>query len=87
MEDHDGVSTRPSLLQAEEAQVSQPIFTREVLQPSGHLYGLPVELFQQLYSFIVLGVLLSPQELSAENHGNKYFDKEVGFSFFHKNTT
>ena len=33
------VSLEPSLLQAEQPQISQPVFIREVLQPSDHLRG------------------------------------------------
>jgi len=51
LEGHDEVSARPSLLQAEEAQLSQPVFTGEVLESSDHICGLPLE----LYIFIVLG--------------------------------
>ena len=45
----------PSFLQAEQAQLPQPVFTREVLQPSGHLSGPSLDPPQQLFVFLVLG--------------------------------
>ena len=47
----------PSLLQTERAQTPQPFFTGEVLQPSDHLHGPPLEPLQQLHVFLVLGAL------------------------------
>ena len=44
-----------SLLQAEQAQLLQPLFTGEVLQPSDHLCGPPLDPLQQLLIFPVLG--------------------------------
>ena len=44
LEGHDDISSEPSLLQAEQAQVPQPFFTGEVLQPSDHLCGPPLDL-------------------------------------------
>jgi len=40
LEGHNKVSKDLSFLQAEEAQLSQPVFTGEVLQPSDHPHGL-----------------------------------------------
>jgi len=40
LEGHSEVSLKPSLLQANQAQLVPPVFTAEVLQPSEHLYGL-----------------------------------------------
>ena len=45
----------PSLLQAEQAQLSQPVFIGRVLQPSDHLCGSPLDLFQKLHNFLQLG--------------------------------
>jgi len=43
------------LLQAEQAQLPQPFFTEEVLQPFDHLLGSLLDLLQQLDSFLALG--------------------------------
>ena len=42
------VSPEPFLLQAKQAQLPQPFFIKEVLQPSGHLHGPPLDLLQEL---------------------------------------
>jgi len=47
---HNEVSPEPSLL-----HIPQSVFVGEVLQPSEHLYGLPLDLFQKLYVFSELG--------------------------------
>ena len=39
---------QPSLCQAEKAQLPQPVFIAEVLQPSGHLHGPFLDLIQML---------------------------------------
>jgi len=44
------VSTEPSLLQAEQPQLSQPFPLGEVLQPSHHFCGPPLDLPQQVLS-------------------------------------
>ena len=49
------VSLEPSLLQAKQAQIPQPFFTGEVLQPSDHLCGHPLDLLQQLCILPALG--------------------------------
>ncbi|XP_074006257.1 COX assembly mitochondrial protein homolog isoform X1 [Numenius arquata] len=52
------VSLEPSLLQAEEPQLSQSVFTGEVLHPSDHLRGPPPDLFRQV---LVLPVFRTPE--------------------------
>ncbi|KAK4826033.1 hypothetical protein QYF61_003854 [Mycteria americana] len=52
------VSLQPSLLQAEQRQLSQPVFTGEALQPSDHLHGPPLDSLQQ--PVLVLGIALTP---------------------------
>jgi len=47
------MSLQPLLLQAEQAQFPQPTFVKEVLQPSDHLCGLPLDPLLQLYIFPV----------------------------------
>ena len=53
MEHCHEVSPEPSFLQAEQAQLPQPVFLGEVLQPSDHLFGPPLQP-QQLPVFLVL---------------------------------
>ena len=45
----------PSLLQASEPQLSQPVLIREVLQPSDHLHGPPLDPLQWLDVLLELG--------------------------------
>ena len=40
---HNEVSPEPSLLQAEQLQLSQPFFAGEAFQPSGHFHGPPLD--------------------------------------------
>ena len=49
------VSPGPSLLQAEQPQLSQPFLVAEVFQPSDHLCAPPLNPLQQLYVLLVLG--------------------------------
>ncbi|KAK4821719.1 LOW QUALITY PROTEIN: hypothetical protein QYF61_000262 [Mycteria americana] len=55
------VSLQPSLLEAEQPQLSQAVFIGEVLQPSDHLHGPPLDSFQQVHVLLTLG----PPELNA----------------------
>ncbi|KAK4812466.1 LOW QUALITY PROTEIN: hypothetical protein QYF61_026459 [Mycteria americana] len=48
------VSPQPSLLQAEQPQLSQPVLVGEVLQPSHHFRGPPLDPLQQLHVLLVL---------------------------------
>ena len=43
----------PSLLKAEQAQLPQPVFIGEVLQPSDHGHTLPLDPLQELYISLV----------------------------------
>ena len=52
------VSLEPSLLQAEQAQLSQPFFVGEVLQPSDYLCVPPLDLLQQLHLFLLRGIIM-----------------------------
>jgi len=49
------VSPRPSLLWAEQLQAFQPFFIGVVFHPSGHFYGLPLDLLEQAQVFLMLG--------------------------------
>ncbi|KAK4831239.1 LOW QUALITY PROTEIN: hypothetical protein QYF61_016471 [Mycteria americana] len=48
------VSLQPSLLQAEQPQLAQPVLVAEVLQPSDHFCGPPLDPLQQLHVLLVL---------------------------------
>ena len=48
------VSSDPSLLQVTQAQLPQPFFIGEALQPCDHLHDLPLNLLHQLHIFSVL---------------------------------
>jgi len=49
------VSSESSVLQAEDPQLTLPVPIREVLQPSSHLCGPPMDSLQQLHVLLVLG--------------------------------
>lgn len=49
------VSVEPSLLQAEEAQLSQPLFIGEVLQPFECLDGSLLDSVQQVHILLMEG--------------------------------
>ena len=55
LEGHNEVSPDPSPLQAKQAQFPQPFLTGEVLQPSDHLCGPPLDPLQELHILPVLG--------------------------------
>lgn len=63
MEGCKKVSPEPCLLQNEQAQIPQPLFIGEVLQPSDALCSPPLDPFQQLHatmtacSFSTLGYI------------------------------
>ncbi|KAK4825361.1 hypothetical protein QYF61_026880 [Mycteria americana] len=54
LEGFNKVSPQPSLLQAEQPQLSQPVLVGEVLQPSDHFHGPPLDPLQQLHVLLVL---------------------------------
>ncbi|KAK4822002.1 hypothetical protein QYF61_006616 [Mycteria americana] len=49
------VSPEPSLLCTEQPQLSQPVLIGELLQPSDHLRGPPLDLLQQVHVLLMLG--------------------------------
>ena len=53
-EGHSEVSQKPSLLQAKQSHFPQHFPIGEVLQPSEHLSGPPLDPFQDLSAFLVL---------------------------------
>jgi len=57
LEDRNEVLSESFLPQAEQSQVPQAVFIGEVLQPSDHLCGSPLDLLQQL---LILPVLEAP---------------------------
>lgn len=56
----------PSLLQDESTQLSQPLLTGQVLQPSDHVSGLPLSLLQQVHVFVMLRALRAGHSVSEE---------------------
>ncbi|KAK4806259.1 LOW QUALITY PROTEIN: hypothetical protein QYF61_013403 [Mycteria americana] len=54
LKSHNKFSAEPSLLQAEQPQLSQPFLIGEVFQPSDHFCGPPLDQLQQLHVFPVL---------------------------------
>jgi len=51
---HHKVSLEPSLLRAEQPQLSELFLIGEVFQPSDHFCGPPLDLLQQIHVFPVL---------------------------------
>jgi len=49
------VTSQPSLLQAEQPQLSPPVLTGEALQPSDHLCGPPLDPLQHIHVLLMLG--------------------------------
>ena len=48
------VSPQPCLLQAEQPQLSPPVLIGELIQPSDHFHGPPLDVLQQLHVFLML---------------------------------
>ena len=46
LEDHSEVSPKPSLLHDEQAQLPSPFLMGNMIQPSDHLHGPPLDLLQ-----------------------------------------
>ena len=55
MEGCNKVSAQPSLLQAEQPQLSQPVLTGEMFHPSDHFCVPPLGLHQQGHVLLMLG--------------------------------
>jgi len=62
---------RSSLLQTEQVQLSQPFFVRDVLQPSEHLHGPPLDLLQHLHIFPKLVAPGLDAVLQMESHKDR----------------
>ncbi|KAK4831476.1 hypothetical protein QYF61_017724 [Mycteria americana] len=82
------VSLEPSLLQAEQPQLSQPIFIGEVLQPSDHLCGLPLDSLQQVHVLFMLGAPELDAVLQVESHqsgaeGQNHLCRPAGHASFY----
>ena len=71
LEGHHEVSPEPSLLHTKQAQLPQPFFLGEVLQPSDHLCGSPLELYGQLSILIALGDCDVDAVLQIGPHGGR----------------
>jgi len=55
LEGHNKVSPQPSLLQAEQPQLSHPFLLGEVFQTSDHLHGHPLDPLQRAHVLLMLG--------------------------------
>ena len=64
------VPLEPSLL-AEEPQLSQPVPTEEVLEPSGHLCGPALDLLQQFDVLLMLRTTELDTVLQVESHESR----------------
>ena len=64
-------SSEPSLLQAEEPQLSQPLLVEEVLQPSDHLRVPPLDVIQQVRVLLVLRAPEMDAVLQAVSHESR----------------
>ena len=71
LEGHYKVFLEPSLLQDEKPQLSQPVLLGEVLQPSDHSHGPPLDLLQQLIVLLVLGHSELVTVLLVESHKSR----------------
>ncbi|XP_068253163.1 ubiquitin-conjugating enzyme E2 W isoform X1 [Nyctibius grandis] len=81
------VSPEPSLLQAEEPQLSQPVFIGEVLQPFDHHRGPPLDSFQQLHVLLMLGAPEMNAVLQVGSHesrvkGQNHLPRRAGRASF-----
>ncbi|KAK4828850.1 LOW QUALITY PROTEIN: hypothetical protein QYF61_000907 [Mycteria americana] len=81
------VSPQPSLLQAEQPQLSQPVLVAEVLQPSDHFCGPPLGLLQQLHVLLVLRAAELDAVLQVGSHqsrveGQNHLPRPAGHAAF-----
>ena len=63
-----------SLPLTEQAHLPQPVFIGEVLQPSGHLHGPPLDPVQNLHIFPVLGALVLDADGTVSSSGHPTSD-------------
>ena len=71
------VSPEPSLLQAEQPQLSQFFLIGEVFHPSDHFCGLPLDLLQQVYAFAVLETPELNAGLQVGSHQSRAEERRV----------
>jgi len=79
LEGHNEVSLDLSLLQAKQSQFPQSFFIGEVLQPSDNLSGPPLDPFQELWLFFVLGAteLNSVLHMGPNDERNNFYKLAV----------
>jgi len=80
LEGHKEVPLELSLLHTEQPQFPQPVPVGEVLQPSDHLCGPPLDLLQQLHVLPVLGTPELNTVLQVGSH--KYEKGNLHFLFY-----
>ena len=71
VEGHYKVPPEPSLLQAEQTQLSQPVPISKALQPSDHFHGPPLDLLQQPYVLLMLRALEVDAVLQVGSHESR----------------
>ncbi|KAK4822675.1 hypothetical protein QYF61_019042 [Mycteria americana] len=81
------VSPEPSLLQAKQPQLSQPVFIGVVLQPSDHLCGPPLDSLQQVHVLLMLGTPEPNAVLQVGSHesrveGENHLPRPAGHASF-----
>ncbi|KAK4826321.1 hypothetical protein QYF61_007406 [Mycteria americana] len=84
---HSKVSLESSLLQAEQPQVSQPVFIGEVFHPSDHFCGPLLDPFQQVHVFPVLRTPELDAVLQVGSHqsrveGQNHLLRPAGHAYF-----
>ncbi|KAK4818202.1 hypothetical protein QYF61_008586 [Mycteria americana] len=81
------VSPQPSLLQAEQLQLSQPVLIGEVLQPLDHFHGLSLDPLQQHHVLLVLrapelDALLHVRSHQSRVKGQNHLPRPAGHASF-----
>jgi len=81
------VSPLPSLLQAEQPQLSQPFLTGKVFHPSDHFCGPPLDPLQQVHVLLVLGAPELDTGFEVGSHqsraeGRNHLPRPAGHSAF-----
>ncbi|XP_069737412.1 ubiquitin-associated protein 2-like isoform X2 [Phaenicophaeus curvirostris] len=77
----------PSLLQDEQEQLSQPVLIWKVLQPSDHLHGPPLDLFQEFHILLTLRIpeldtVIQMRSNKRRIEGQNHFPQPAGHTSF-----
>ncbi|KAK4815575.1 LOW QUALITY PROTEIN: hypothetical protein QYF61_004092 [Mycteria americana] len=83
---HNKVSPKSSLLQAEQPQLSQPVLVGEVLQPSDHFRGPPLNPIQQIHVLVLrapeLDAVLQVRSHQSGVEGQNHLPRPAGHASF-----